>query len=151
MIDAYASGDVYWGFSRKAGLVDCDRDKQNPAHEALRNQIKVLFLAIGYGMGIRTLARQLECPEHEARDLMRRFEVTFPTFCEWSQQVGWCAGWHGQIRNLLGWPLLVDDDTRPTTIRNFPDAIDRQRHASKSRSSGRRSASWRPSPWFTTP
>jgi hypothetical protein len=120
LVDAYASGDVYWGFSRKAGLVDCDRDKRDPGHEALRNQIKVLFLAIGYGMGVRTLARQLECPEHEARDLMRRFEATFPTFCEWSQQVGWCAGWHGQIRNLLGWPLLVDDDTRPTTIRNFP-------------------------------
>ena len=51
---------------------------------------------------------------------MRRFEATFPVFCEWSEQVGWCAGWHGRIRNQLGWPLLVDDDTRPTTIRNFP-------------------------------
>ena len=101
-------------------FVDCDRDKLNPEHEALRNRIKVLFLAIGYGMGVRTLARQLERPEYEARDLMRRFEATFPAFCDWSQQVGWCAGWYGQIRNLLGWPLLVDDDTRSTTIRNFP-------------------------------
>ena len=120
LIDAYASGDVYWDFSRRSGLVDCDRDKRNPDHEALRDRIKVLFLAISYGMGVRTLARQLERPEHEARDLMRRFEATFPVFCEWSEQVGWCAGWHGRIRNQLGWPLLVDDDTRPTTIRNFP-------------------------------
>jgi DNA polymerase I len=120
LIDTYASGDVYWGSSRRAGLVACDRDKRIPEHEALRNRIKVLFLAIGYGMGVRTLARQLERPEYEARDLMRRFEVTFPVFCNWSQQVGWCAGWHGRIRNQLGWPLLVDDDTRPTTVRNFP-------------------------------
>ncbi len=35
LIEAYASGDVYWGFSRKAGLVNCERDKRNPEHEAL--------------------------------------------------------------------------------------------------------------------
>lgn len=77
LFESYVSGDVYLDFAKKAGAVPADGTKKTHALE--RATYKTAFLAIGYGVGSRTLANQITsqtgraCSEDEAQVLIDQF------------------------------------------------------------------------------
>jgi hypothetical protein len=75
----YRDGDVYHALARMCGLTD-DPDpirwkQQNPA---MRDRMKPLQLAIGYGMGVPSLAKGLNRHPLIASAIIERHKQTYP-------------------------------------------------------------------------
>jgi hypothetical protein len=74
---SYTSGDVYLDFAKRAGAVPRSGTKKTHAGE--RTVYKTAFLAIGYGVGAKTLAAQISsatgkpCSEDTAFELIEQF------------------------------------------------------------------------------
>jgi hypothetical protein len=78
LADHYATGDVYWRFAVTTGL-------GAPAatglgRKAIRDLVKVLFLAISYGMQALSLARKSGKTLAEAKELLQLHVSTYPDF-----------------------------------------------------------------------
>jgi hypothetical protein len=97
LAEHYASGDPYWRFAVVAGL-DSRGDRAT-----VRALVKVLFLAIGYGMGVRTLAARAGISLAEARELEELHTVTYPDFARWREDIVDSAYLHGWLSTSYGW------------------------------------------------
>jgi DNA polymerase I len=68
MMDAYASGDPYLAFAKRAGAVPPDATRQS--HAAERSVFKQVALGVQYGMGADALALRLGVSTAGARELL---------------------------------------------------------------------------------
>jgi DNA polymerase I-like protein with 3'-5' exonuclease and polymerase domains len=109
-----ATGDVYWNFALAAGLAD------RGERDAVRDMVKVLFLAIGYGMGFRTLARRAGVSEAEAKELLALHASLYPDFARWRQDIVDRALLNGWLRTPLGWRRFVSLDAPIPQLMNWP-------------------------------
>jgi hypothetical protein len=118
MIAAYETGDVYLGFAVQAGLAPPGATKDT--HEAIRELCKSLLLGIGYGMEAEGLARRLDCPVAQARELLEIHHRLYERFWAWADG----AVTTGQLRHRLvspyGWPIFEARHTKWRTLQNFP-------------------------------
>jgi len=70
--------------------------------EKQRDLTKKLVYGILYGMGVNTLAEQLECSVGEAGERYERFKTAFPGVSSWLQQAVDCCRQKGYITTLSG-------------------------------------------------
>jgi hypothetical protein len=100
LAEHYSSGDPYWRFAVAAGL-DSRGDRVT-----IRALVKVLFLAIGYGMGPPALARKAGISLAEARELLAMHTATYPDFARWRENVVDWAYLRGYLRTSFGWQRI---------------------------------------------
>jgi hypothetical protein len=127
MQDAYLSGDPYLFLARKAAAVPAGATKKT--HPAEREQFKVVSLGVLYGLSAEGIARRLNVPCCQGRELLHMHQQTFRRFWEWSEQVEMEAMLTGRLQTVFGWcvhvPPGLDPSTgrplaNPRSLRNFP-------------------------------
>jgi hypothetical protein len=118
MMTAYRSGDPYLTFAQQAGAVPPHGTKQT--HKAERERFKVLSLAVQYGAGPNTLARQLDEAPARGRELIGLHKATYPKYSAWSDAVEMTAMLSGRLQAAYGWTVHVGPDANPRSLRNFP-------------------------------
>jgi DNA polymerase-1 len=123
MLAAIASGDPYMWFAKMAGLApEWATDKTHPE---IREICKRCCLGVLYGMGVRALALRTKKSELEARELLVKHKLIFPTFWAWSGRVVHEATLFGYIDLAFGWRVhhgtdVKGEDTSPPTLMNAP-------------------------------
>ena len=117
MLADYASADPYIAFAKATGLAPPGANKTT--HKALRDKIKVLFLASNYGMGAESFATQAGISVAEARELLELHKSRYRVYWRWLQRVVERADLTSHIHTPLGWRMNVLDETRETTLRNW--------------------------------
>jgi DNA polymerase I len=118
LIEAVRSGDPYLSFAKRANLVpDC---ATKASHGQVRDAMKSLTLAVGYGMQAPTLAARLKRSVPEAAYLLRLYDEAYPRFANWRQEELDRSLLGLNPRTVFGWSMVVDETTKPTTLRNYP-------------------------------
>lgn len=118
LLACYQSPDPYIKFAQLAGAVPPDATKKT--HPRERSMFKTVLLGLGYGMGAETLAYRLGTNRHEAERMVKLHHQVFATFWQWMEAAKIQARLKGVIVNPMGWRMLVDHHTRPTTLGNWP-------------------------------
>ena len=118
MQEAYVSGDPYLAFAKQAGAVPPQATKKS--HAAEREQFKACVLAVQYGMGEDSLAQRIGQPVCRARELLSLHASTYRVFWKWSDACLDHANLHRVLYTTFGWPIHVDSDANPRSLRNFP-------------------------------
>jgi hypothetical protein len=113
----YESGDPYLAFAIATGLAPTGATRAT--HEAIRDPIKVLFLASNYGMGAASFALQARISEPEARELLELHRARYRTYWHWIRRIVERADLTSRINTCLGWQMHVLDNTRETTLQNW--------------------------------
>jgi DNA polymerase I len=121
LIEAYRTGDIYHALARLLGLTD-DPDpvhwkKTNPD---VRNRMKVLQLAISYGMGVPSLARGLDRHPLIASGIIERHKRSYPRFWQWRADIVQNAMLSRRMESVFGWPLHISTSPNQRTLYNFP-------------------------------
>jgi hypothetical protein len=101
----YKAGCIYLGFARRIGMVPGWATKDT--HPSERDLIKVVFLAVSYGMGEKLLAHKIGKPPVYARDLLRSFRRAYPRFMEWVDGAVRFALFRGRLWTRFGWQTGV--------------------------------------------
>jgi hypothetical protein len=115
---AYESGDPYLSLANQCGAVPYDATKET--HGDVREQFKLCVLGIQYGMGAPSLATAINGSVEQARELLEHHRRVFRRYWDWSNDLARDARKRGVISSVYGWRLNIREDTKPTTIRNFP-------------------------------
>ncbi len=115
---AYTSGDPYLAFAKQAGAVPAGATKAT--HGVVREQFKACALAVQYGMGPDSLAREIGQPTIQARELLRLHRETYKKFWQWSDAAVDYAMLHGRLYTTFGWTIHTASQTNPRMLRNFP-------------------------------
>lgn len=118
MAESYLSGDPYLNFAQQAGAVPLGATKDT--HPIERSRYKVTTLAVQYGMAEKSLARQLQCTEGEAKRLLADHKRVYKVFWQWSAAVEHRALEQGYISTNFGWRMHVDASTNPRSLLNWP-------------------------------
>ena len=117
MMEAYRSGDPYLFFAKQAGAVPPDATKENARVE--RELFKACTLAVQYGMGPESLARNIKQSTAQARLLLEQHHETYRKFWGWSDAVVDHAMLYGKIWTVYGWYVHTVVDPNPRMLRNF--------------------------------
>jgi DNA polymerase I len=88
--------------------------------KAVRESCKRCCLAISYGMGAGSLARQLGIQPIVAKELMHAHERTFPQFWKWMERSIDYAIWKREIQTVFGWKLHLAPEANLRSVMNFP-------------------------------
>jgi len=123
MMKAYASGDPYLYFAKKAGAVPENGTKAQYPNE--RNLFKATTLGLQYGMGALSLSIKLtaDCgriiTEAEAKKLISLHKKTYPRYWVWldNQEYEYKRNKYLMLKD--GWALLPDNDNG-LSVKNFP-------------------------------
>ena len=118
LTEAVRSGDPYLAFAKTASLVPADATKAT--HGPVRDMMKAVVLAIGYGMSAQTLAVRLKRSVPEAQHLLRLYDEAYPRFARWRQEHLDRSLLGMTPSTVFGWTLEPDADTKPNTLKNFP-------------------------------
>jgi DNA polymerase-1 len=118
LLEAYRSGDVYLAFAKQAGLAPIDATKAT--HGNIRDRCKSVVLGTLFGMGPETLAKRINRPPCEARELLTLHHRTYPRFWHWSEAAVTSFELTRKIATVFGWPLHAEPDWNPRTVMNFP-------------------------------
>jgi DNA polymerase I-like protein with 3'-5' exonuclease and polymerase domains len=118
MLAAYRTGDPYLDFAKQAGAVPIDATEKS--HPAQRKLYKSCALGVIFGMEERSLAGRTGQPLIIARDLLRAHHQTFRQFWKWSDAAVDYAVLTGSLSTVFGWPIHVDANFNPRSLRNFP-------------------------------
>ena len=118
MMDAYTSGDPYLTFAKMAGAVPADATRQS--HPEARAVYKVCMLAVGYGMGAKSLAAQTSTLTIQAQKLLQAHRDAFSTFWAWSDRVQNIGYATGHLVSRFGWHRRVSPMDSAASVRNFP-------------------------------
>jgi DNA polymerase-1 len=121
LMQHYQNGDVYHALAKMCGMTD-DPDpirwkKENPA---MRDRMKPLNLAIGYGMGVTSLGKGLDRHPLIASAIIERHKQTYPRFWQWREERVQCAMLDRQMETVFGWPLYLSNSPNKRTLYNFP-------------------------------
>jgi len=114
----YRQEDPYLDFARMAAGAPAAATKVS--HPRERAIYKTCALGVNYAMGAATLALKTQQTDSQARALLDLHRQLFPDFWRWSERVINHARLQGAIHTDFGWPLHVTQETRDTTLRNFP-------------------------------
>ena len=86
-----------------------------------RQQMKALQLGISYGMGVRSLARGLNCHSLIASEVIIRHQQKFPRFWQWRAETAQRAMLERHIESEFdGWPLHISNSPNQRSLYNFP-------------------------------
>lgn len=121
MLELYRSGDPYLNFGKLIGYIPRDATRDLPGVEAARNRLKVLCLAVQYGMQTATLATRLGVSEIEAHEMLLHHRGLFSQYWHWSEDWLHYSLDGGTMRTVFGWECatgIVEFNER--SIRNFP-------------------------------
>jgi DNA polymerase I-like protein with 3'-5' exonuclease and polymerase domains len=121
LIDAYRAGDIYHALARVLGFTDePDPVRWKKTDPAMRNRMKVLQLAISYGMGVPSLARGLDRHPLIASAIIERHKRSYPRFWQWRADMVRAAMLERRIDSVFGWPLHISTSPNQRTLYNFP-------------------------------
>jgi DNA polymerase I-like protein with 3'-5' exonuclease and polymerase domains len=118
MLEACQADDAYLTVAHVCGYVP--RGATKHSHPAERAAFKTTTLALGYGMGPMTMARKLGIPLHQARAMLDTYKDRYHRFAKWSGDGQAAAHFAGRMETRLGWRLGITNETKVTTLRNFP-------------------------------
>jgi DNA polymerase-1 len=121
MLDLYRSGDPYLNFGKLIGYIPPDATREARGIEAARNRLKVLCLAVQYGMQTATLATRLGVSETEAHEMLLHHRGLFSQYWHWSEDWLHHSLDSGTMRTVFGWQCatgIVEFNER--SIRNYP-------------------------------
>jgi len=118
MQEAYTTGDPYLAFAKQAGAVPPDATKRTHAVE--REQFKACVLAVQYGMGEDSPGQRIGQPVCRARELLNLHASTYRVFWKWSDACLDHANLYRVLYTAFGWPIHVNSDANPRSLRNFP-------------------------------
>ena len=83
--------------------------------------MKALQLGIGYGMGVRSLARGLGRHPMIASEVIIRHQQRYPTFWAWrAEMVQRAMLQRSIVSEYDGWPLWISHSPNKRTLYNFP-------------------------------
>ena len=83
--------------------------------------MKALQLGIGYGMGVRSLARGLGRHPMIASEVIIRHQQRYPTFWAWrAEMVQRAMLQRSIVSEYDGWPLHISHSPNKRTLYNFP-------------------------------
>lgn len=117
MMEGYRTGDPYLSFAIQAGLAP--KNATQKSHKTVRDRCKALVLGLQYGMTAEGLASRLGAPAVEAKHLMDMHRRTYRKFWQWSDRVVDTAMMGQTLRTVFGWPIHLDDNPNPRSLRNF--------------------------------
>jgi DNA polymerase I len=121
----YAAGDIYHALARLCGFTDDpDRTRWKNNNPDMRQRMKVLQLAINYGMGVPSLARGLNRHPLIASAIIERHQRTYPDFWRWREEQVMAAMLARRIESTFGWPLHLTASPNKRTLYNFPMQAD---------------------------
>jgi hypothetical protein len=118
MIDGYLSGDPYLAFAKAAGLAPAEATAQS--HRLIRDRCKQVVLGLNYGMGADAMAEAAGIRAVDAAYLIRLHKENYPMFWRYSQSAVDSATLSGEIGSVFGWKRRVMQDTKATSLMNFP-------------------------------
>jgi hypothetical protein len=118
MQEAYQSGDFYMTFAKMSGAVPPDATKESHGH--VREQYKVVALAVLFWQGAEGIAQRLSIPLCYAREILGRHRRTFPRFWEWSEGMVDAALQLRRMTTRFGWSAHFGSDVRLQAIANWP-------------------------------
>src|SRR5215813_7728582 len=121
LIDAYRAGDIYHALAHVLGFTgDPDPVRWKKTNPAMRNRMKVLQLAISYGMGVPSLARGLNRHPLIAGEIIERHKRSYPRFWQWRADMVQSAMLARRMESVFGWPLHISTSPNQRTLYNFP-------------------------------
>jgi DNA polymerase-1 len=121
MLGLYRSGDPYLNFGKLIGYIAPEATRQMPGIETIRDRLKVLCLAVQYGMQTSTLATRLGVSEIEAHEMLLHHRGLFSQYWHWSEDWLHRSFDSGVMHTVFGWECatgIVEFNER--SIRNFP-------------------------------
>jgi hypothetical protein len=118
MGEAYESCDPYLSLVKQCGAVPSDATKESDAD--VREQFKMCVLGIQYGIAAGSLAIAINGSKEQADELIEQHHRVFRRYWDWSNTMARDARKRGVISSVYGWRLNIRENTKPTTIRNFP-------------------------------
>jgi len=123
MLEAYASGDVYLDFAKRAGAIPMDGTKEQYKKE--RDLFKATYLGISYLMGAKSLAKKLtgdtgqSYTETQAKDLIDKFYNAYPQYKKYLDQVVAQYEHFNFIKLQDGYVMFGDNDNY-RSVSNMP-------------------------------
>jgi hypothetical protein len=120
MQEAYQTGDPYLSFAKMAGAAPPEATKVS--HKSVRDLYKICALAVQFGMGEQSLARQMNRPPAYAGELLRQHRRVFKKYWDWSDRVLNDALLSRQMTTSFGWRFQIagDGGDAARSIRNWP-------------------------------
>jgi DNA polymerase-1 len=119
--DAYLAGDIYYDLARICGLTnDPDRKRWKDQNPEVRSRMKALQLAIGYGMGVPSLAKGLDRHPLVASAIIEKHRQAYPRFWQWRADMVQTTMLDRRIESAFGWPLRISSSPNKRTLYNFP-------------------------------
>jgi len=117
MVEAYATGDVYLQFGKDSGMIPKDATKES--HPVDRQKCKTTVLGISYLMSKFGLAKQLNCDEEDAQELIYSFEDTYFKLTEYRDKIQEDYMMKNHLKLPDGW-LIFGDNINERSVGNFP-------------------------------
>jgi hypothetical protein len=123
MLDAYASGDVYLDYAKRAKGVPQDATKKS--HKKERDLFKSTYLGISYLMGAKALAKKLTADtglnytEGDAKELIAKFYEAYPTYKKYLDNVVYTYSELGFLKLSDGWTMF-GNNTNFRSVSNLP-------------------------------
>ncbi len=123
MLDAYASGDVYFFFAKLAGAVPMDAKRSD--NEAIRDLFKATVLGLSYQMSKVGLARKLTqdtgkvVTEDDAQEFINKFNDAFPDMVSGRDELVLKYQLEGKLKLPCGWTMFGDNNNF-RSVGNFP-------------------------------
>ena len=111
LLEAYNSHDIYITTAQKLGIIN-DPNATKETHQTQREVVKELFLANSYGMGVKEVARRLECSKFKAKEYLNRFKDLYKTY--FNKRDSWINGSAitGHLRSSLGWQRWIKGNSK---------------------------------------
>jgi DNA polymerase-1 len=121
LMDSYNTGDVYHVLALQCGLTtDTDRHHWKKHNQKMRQQMKVLQLAINYGMGVSSLAKGLDRHPLIASNLIEQHRQAYHRFWQWRDDQVNVSMLERSCESVFGWPLHITTSPNKRTLYNFP-------------------------------
>jgi hypothetical protein len=121
MLDLYGSGDPYLNFGKIIGYIPPDATRQTPGIAAVRERLKVLCLAVQYGIQTSTLATRLGVSDIEAHEMLLHHYGLFSQYWHWSDDWLHHSLDTGRMKTVFGWECATGiTEFSERSIRNWP-------------------------------
>lgn len=118
LMECYTAHDPYVRFAQLAGALPDGATKKT--HPEIRAKFKTVFLGLSYSMGAESLAARLNCTVSEAAGMVAMHRKIFRKYWAWNDAVRVRAYETKEIRNVFGWRMTVHNETKPTSLTNWP-------------------------------
>jgi hypothetical protein len=114
-------GDIYHALALLRELTN----EQDPVvwknkYPDMRQDQKPIQLGIGYGMGVRSLARSIDRSVVVSSEILIRHGRRYPRYWQWREATYNRALLEREIRSRFGWTLRITHAPNERTLFNFP-------------------------------